>query len=179
VLHSTHAADVEAGYRARFEHTRRIAWSPARDVLTDDRAPSELSGTSSYAHETEAVVTLASAWNCTVTGEEGHQDALAPFESGTWQAKPMRANLEFCTIAKGKYKGQRAIEVRLDGRRVGELTRAMSERYEATVAGVHATGRTALCDAWGVRTDKGLQVELGMPVDPKRASRPAVDPPMS
>jgi hypothetical protein len=56
----------------------------------------------------------------------GHALSCTPFPE-----EP--ANLEFCTIAKGKYKGQRAIEVRLDGRRVGELTRAMSERYEATV----------------------------------------------
>jgi hypothetical protein len=142
--------------------------SHARDVLDDDRAPSGLDGRTSHAHETATSVTLASAWNCTVTGEEDHQEVLAPFESSTGQAKPLRASLAFCTIVKGKYRGQRAIEVRLDERRVGQLTRAMTERYEAVVDDVHASGRTALCDAWVVRTDRGLQVELGMPVDPQR-----------
>lgn len=148
--------------------------SHARDVLNDDRAPSGPDGRTSHAHETATSVTLASAWNCTVTGEEDHQDILAPFESSTGQAKPLKASLAFCTIVKGKYQGQRAIEVRLDERRVGQLTRAMTERYEAIIDDVHASGRTAQCDAWVVRTNRGLQVELGMPVAPQRDQPRAV-----
>lgn len=101
----------------------------------------------------------------TVTGEEDHQDVLrkfAPAESETmrWET----ATLGFCTIAKGRFTGQQAIEVRLDGQRVGQLTCAMSERYERLVSDALNAGKTPICRAAVSLTPaKGVQVELMMP----------------
>jgi len=71
-------------------------------------------------------VLLAAERTVTVTREEHHQDVLAG------RAGPTIAELRPCTITAGKHAGQDGLEVVLDGRRVGELTRLMAQRYRPT-----------------------------------------------
>ncbi|MFL6119709.1 MAG: hypothetical protein ACJ73U_08845, partial [Actinophytocola sp.] len=68
-------------------------------------------------------------------------------------------------IAAGKYKGRRAVEVRLDGRRVGELTYLMSQRYAPLVTQVSAHNGRAGCEAEIERDANGLQLTLRLPRD--------------
>jgi hypothetical protein len=62
-------------------------------------------------------VVLESEWSATVTGEEQHQDILRGL-MGT-RRNPVEAvfSLDFCEISKGKYAGQRTIQVSLDNHR--------------------------------------------------------------
>jgi hypothetical protein len=101
---------------------------------------------------------------CTVTQEEKHQDALAAYapRKGAAQRR-VQASLAFCTIQSGKYHGLRAIEVRLGGVCVGQLTHAMSVRYGDVLDGVLSRGLEPVCAAYVRTTDSGLQVELEMP----------------
>jgi hypothetical protein len=101
--------------------------------------------------------------SCTVTGEQHHQGVLghhAPKGDGT---KDVVASLAFCRIKSGKYAGEEAIEILIGGRRVGQLTYAMSQRYGQIVKDLSAEGVQVTCDAYTVNTPKGVQVELLMP----------------
>jgi hypothetical protein len=73
------------------------------------------------------------------------------------------ASLGLCTIKGGKYKGQTAIEVRIDGQRVGQLTYAMTQRYIDVVTPLLDRGLLVTCEALTLRSDKGIQVELLVP----------------
>ncbi|HVH21006.1 MAG TPA: hypothetical protein VNA11_00975, partial [Pseudonocardia sp.] len=65
-----------------------------------------------------------------VTGEEDHQDTLAWCAPGPdGRPRQFAAELRFAPIRRGQHVGQRGIEVLLDGRRVGELTHRMAQRY--------------------------------------------------
>ncbi|WP_220188229.1 hypothetical protein, partial [Pseudonocardia pini] len=88
----------------------------------------------------------------TVTREEHHQDVLTRVPLGRTVAE-----LGFCTIGAGKYRGSRGVEVRLAGSRVGELTFRMSERYAELVG--PGTG----CAATVTESDHGRQVTLWLP----------------
>lgn len=63
------------------------------------------------------------------------------------------------TVTRGRYRGDDAIEVVLDGERVGELTSAMSRRYRHLVGpgGTPAVGR--ISDAGS----RELQIDLRLP----------------
>jgi hypothetical protein len=113
----------------------------------------------------EGSVPLSPEWSTTVTGEEDHQDVLRELApAGTDPVRWETATLGFCPIAKGKYAGEQAIEVRLGGERVGQLTRAMSERYEKLVSDALDAGKTPICKASLFSTrDKGVQVQIMMP----------------
>jgi hypothetical protein len=116
----------------------------------------------------ENTVPLAAERTTTVTGEEQHQNVLQTLVSAsTGAAWSETATLGFCAIAKGKYAGQQAIEVQLGGKRVGQLTRAMTERYERPVRDALDAGKTPICRAmlW-TNPDRGVQVELMMPALP-------------
>lgn len=106
----------------------------------------------------------------TVTGEEDHQEALrefAPSRAGAERRET--ATLAFCTIAKGKYAGLRAIEVRLGGKRVGQLTYAKSEQYGLLVRDALDAGKLPVCQAILSRTpQKGVQVQLMLPAAKRR-----------
>lgn len=108
-------------------------------------------------------VFLDGMWSATVTGEEQHQDVLA----AAIRNKPYSIelfSLGFCKIAKGKSVGLDAIEVFLDGQRVGQLTRMITERYENAVEQIVADGKVPY--AQGViqpQGERGLQVTLMMP----------------
>ena len=67
------------------------------------------------------LVLLAAERTVTVTREEHHQDVLAG------RTGPTIAELRPCTITAGKHAGPNGLEVVLDGRRVGELTRLMAQ----------------------------------------------------
>ncbi|MBB1154682.1 DUF4236 domain-containing protein [Amycolatopsis dendrobii] len=92
----------------------------------------------------------------TVTKEENHQETLRHYHSG-----PLRtivaAELAPSTVSSGKHKGSYAIEVRLDGQRVGELTAAMSARYRHLVTGAPR------CEAFITHGARGFQLELRLP----------------
>lgn len=101
----------------------------------------------------------------TVTGEENHQDflrRLATASNGTESCET--AKLGLCRTEKGKFAGQEAIEVRLGDERVGQLTRAMTERYEHLVRDALNAGKTPICRALVSTTPgRGVQVQLLMP----------------
>jgi hypothetical protein len=115
------------------------------------------------------LVMLAAERSVTVTREEHHQNVLAG-RSGR-----VAVALQPWAIAAGKYAGQRGLEVTLDGRRVGELTRLMAERYLPLVDDIDARGRRAGCEALLRPDHRGVQVELRLPAVGAPV-RPAPDP---
>ncbi|MEJ3653696.1 excalibur calcium-binding domain-containing protein [Actinomycetes bacterium KLBMP 9759] len=121
---------------------------------------------------------LESERTVVVTKEEFHQAALAlyaPRPDG--QPRHVAAELVFAPITYGAHAGERGIEVRLDGYRVGELTYAMSQRYAPMVEDVLRRGGRAGAEAH-VRSDpRGLQIDLRMPKAGSAAGpRPAGSP---
>ncbi|HEX8519819.1 MAG TPA: hypothetical protein VF667_09525 [Pseudonocardia sp.] len=102
-------------------------------------------------------VLLAAERTVAVTREEHHQDVLAG------RSGPVVVGLRPCTIGAGKYAGERGVEVGLDGRRVGELTRQMSRRYLPLIDALAARGRRAGCEAQLRLDHRGVQVELRLP----------------
>ncbi|WP_424189571.1 hypothetical protein ACOBQX_13250 [Actinokineospora sp. G85] len=133
--------------------------SPPRDleVFTGERDPM-------VAYATSSRVQLWDERTCSVTREEEHQDTLAAHAPVAGQrSRDVLATLDFCAITSGRYQGERAIEVRIDGRRVGQLTYAMSLRYERPVRELLATGVEVTCCAVTRRTHDGVRVELKLP----------------
>jgi hypothetical protein len=115
-------------------------------------------------------VLLAAERTVTVTREEHHQDVLAG------RSGPAVAELRPCRITAGRYAGQDGLEVALDGRRVGELTRLMAQRYRPMVDDVQARGCRAGCEALLRDDTRGVQVELRLPaVTDDRVSEPPTD----
>ncbi|ASR37283.1 hypothetical protein BAY61_22350 [Prauserella marina] len=94
-----------------------------------------------------------------VTREERHQDILSGWNSGA----SVTAELAWCTIASGKYQGERAVEVRIGGHRVGELTYLMSRRYEPMIDRVLERGGRPGCAALIQAGDRKLEVLLRLP----------------
>jgi hypothetical protein len=114
------------------------------------------------------LVLLAAERTVTVTREEHHQDVLAT------RAGPVVVELRPCTITAGKHAGEDGLEVLLDGRRVGELTRLMAQRYQQMVDEVRARGYRAGCEAVLRDDARGVQVELRLP---SATGRPATELP--
>ncbi|HEX5812181.1 MAG TPA: hypothetical protein VFY38_08785 [Pseudonocardia sp.] len=117
------------------------------------------------------LVLLAAERTVTVTREEHHQDVL----SG--RTGRVVVELRPCTIASGKHAGQDGLEVVLDGRRVGELTRLMAQRYRPTVDHLAARGLRAGCEAFLQEDARGTQVELRLPAGPTTAALPLAPAP--
>lgn len=69
------------------------------------------------------------------------------------------------------------LEVRLDGQRVGELTRLMSDRYLPVAGAVAARGGRPGCEALLRHGNRGTQIELRLPAVDAAAARPAIAPP--
>ena len=111
------------------------------------------------------LVLLAAERAVTVTREEHHQDVLS--------GRAGRAVVELrpCTIASGKHAGQDGLEVVLDGRRVGELTRLMAQRYRPMVDHLTA-GDIARGARRSSRTTPRTRSSSGCPPDrlPQRSS---------
>ena len=114
--------------------------------------------------ESSGVAILSPEVQCTVTGEEHHQDHLLPFAPcNPNEATRVLVTFGYCQIVNGKYRGERAIEVRLDGERVGQLTHAMTQRYASYVNAVACTGRIPAAEAVVMSGSRGAQIELRMP----------------
>jgi hypothetical protein len=102
---------------------------------------------------------LAPEREVVVTREEDHQDVLA--EHHAPGRPPTSVTVELCssTVSRGKYRGDYAVEVRLDGARVGELTAAMSARYRHLVDLAGPVRCRGVIDHGG----RGFQVDLRLP----------------
>lgn len=106
---------------------------------------------------------LAAEVSVTVTREEAHQAVLARYPVYPGQERRVAVELVWCRIDTGKYRGQRAIEVRLDESRVGELSFLMSQRYAALIEQVRTQGGRPGCEAYLERDARGLQLSLRLP----------------
>lgn len=95
-----------------------------------------------------------------VTREEDHQDVLATHHRPGAAPTPVTVELWSSTVTRGKYRGDYAVEVRLDGRRVGELTAAMSARYRHLVDVVGPVRCRGVVTHDGRR---GFQVDVKLP----------------
>ncbi|MPZ83804.1 MAG: hypothetical protein GEV28_26795 [Actinophytocola sp.] len=127
------------------------------------------------------LVMLEAAVLVTVTREEYHQAVLSRYRVAPGASRSVAVELGWCAIGTGKHRGERAIEVRLDGHRVGELTHLMTQRYGALVAQAAARGGTPGCEAMIQLGDKGLEVILRLPrrtsgAMPFPATRPVPPP---
>ncbi|MCE7011114.1 hypothetical protein LWC34_51170 [Kibdelosporangium philippinense] len=112
----------------------------------------------------------------TVTREEQDQQALARYPVTAGVARQVVAELAWCTIETGKYRGERAVEVRLDGMRVGELTHTMSERYQDLLTEITASGYLPGCEALVYIGKRGIEVSLRLPRVETRVAIPAARP---
>lgn len=99
----------------------------------------------------------------TVTREENHQETLARHHVTTRSLTRVAAELVSSSVSCGKHKGAYAVEVRLDGERVGELTAAMSTRYQHLVVAREANGDCAICEAVITHGERGFQIDLHLP----------------
>lgn len=100
-----------------------------------------------------------------VTREEYHQPALqayGPHDDG--RGRRVAVELAFAPSASSRHRGRPGIEVRLDGRRVGELTALMSERYRPAVEDVLRRGGRPACLALVTNGRRGVEVQLRLPV---------------
>lgn len=109
------------------------------------------------------LVLLEAEVTVTVTREEQHQRELARYAVTAGQERYVAVELGWCTIGSGKFRGHHAIEVRLDGYRVGELTYLMSQRYAPLVTQVTDQGGRPGCQATLQLGARGLEVTLGLP----------------
>lgn len=110
---------------------------------------------------------------CTVTREEDHQDTLKRhFSRYSSIERPGEFVLDFCSASKGKYRGERVIEVRIGVDRVGELTVAMTKKHAELVDVIVARRATPLCHGHIDRDERrGYQVTLHMPSNSARRWR--------
>ena len=94
-----------------------------------------------------------------MTREEDHQDVLAGHHAPG--LPPTSVTVELCssTVSRGRYRGDYAVEVRLGGARVGELTATMSARYRHLVDLAGPVRCRGVIDH-GAR---GFQVDLRLP----------------
>jgi len=99
----------------------------------------------------------------TVTREESHQETLARHHSMTRSLTRVAAELASSSVSRGKHKGAYAVEVRLDGERVGELTAAMSTRYKHLVVATEGNSNCATCEAVITHGERGFQIDLRLP----------------
>jgi hypothetical protein len=100
----------------------------------------------------------------TVTREQYHQAVLAAYAPGNHgHRRSVAVELAVCRISSGKYAGSPGIEVRLDGRRIGELTHTMSERYLPLVEQIITRGGRPGCEAAIHHGARGIEAELRLP----------------
>ncbi|MGE0296334.1 hypothetical protein [Pseudonocardia sp.] len=104
----------------------------------------------------------------TLTGEQHHQHALAAYAPFP---REVVVELGWCRIASGKYAGRRGVEARLGGRRIGELTFRMSERYAPVISDALARGARPGCVAVLRVEERGIQAELRLPAADATAGR--------
>jgi hypothetical protein len=71
-------------------------------------------------------ISVDGPFHAEVSGEQHHQDVLRQVGPPAGGEKTVVATLAFCDVAKGKYAGEQAVEVRIGGQRIGQLSRIMS-----------------------------------------------------
>jgi hypothetical protein len=111
---------------------------------------------------TTGLFMLQAQVSVTVTREEYHQQVLGRYPI-TDSGYRTTAELTWCTIGAGKYRGQRGVEIRLGGERAGELTYAMSQRYGAMLELVAERGYRVGCEAYVFLGKRGVELELRLP----------------
>jgi DNA polymerase-3 subunit epsilon len=99
----------------------------------------------------------------TVTREESHQETLARHHLTTRSLTRVAAELVSSSMSHGKYKDAYAVEVRLGGERVGELTAGMSTRYKHLVVASEEGGNCVTCEAVITHGERGFQIDLRLP----------------
>lgn len=111
----------------------------------------------------DGLTLLAPGRAVTLTGEEHHQHVLAGYLPPGAGSREVVVALGWCRIERGKYAGGRAVEARLGGQRIGELTHRMSQRYAPLVEDVLARGGQPGCVAVLRVEERGIQAELRLP----------------
>ncbi|MEU3271104.1 hypothetical protein ABZ639_09655 [Saccharomonospora sp. NPDC006951] len=106
---------------------------------------------------------LEPARQVTVTREEDHQAILALYHPTARSISRVAAELTSSAVSHGKHKGSYAVEIQLDGRRVGELTAAMSNRYKDIVVTEEQRGRQVICEGVITYGSRGYQIDLRLP----------------
>lgn len=109
-----------------------------------------------------------------VAGVEHHPDVLAGYAPRAG-GPPLRVAVElgFAPITRGRYAGLRGIEVRLGGRRVGELTALMSRRYASFVEEVLRRGGRPAAEAQVRSGPRGPELRVLLPVVSATVPQPA------
>ncbi|MBO0841533.1 MAG: hypothetical protein J2O49_12005, partial [Sciscionella sp.] len=120
-------------------------------------------GAMSVQNSTSGLFMLQPSVSVAATDEQHHQRALAKYPVVPGGRRWVAAELGWCTIDTGKYRGRRAVEVRLDGERVGRLSYLMSQRYARILRTVVDAGRRPGCQATVVAGSPGLELELRLP----------------
>lgn len=106
----------------------------------------------------EGTLPVIGSATVTVIGEDGHPETLGPLRPH-W---PTAATLHLVPSPADATEAQ-VIEVRIDGQPVGELTPAMSERYQDLVRRGLFSGLTVTCRAHVSEDQRGKQVRLSLP----------------
>lgn len=118
-------------------------------------------------NSTDGLTLLDAGHQVTLTREEDHQDVLRRYQPrpGGYGRRVAVELIPF-RIPRGTHAGRRGIEVRLDGRRIGELTPRMSQRYFPLVDDAARRGERPGCVAVigpGKRAGVEIEVELFLP----------------
>ncbi len=163
------AREVAATYQPALLELQRqaqVGWCPARIMGGGERtygvflhlgAPARLS----LANSCAGLEMLEADRTVTVTQEERHQAVLS--RHGQDVPVLVAASLAMCQVERGKYQGEETVEVQIDGERVGEVTRAMAERYLTLVKRLIARGAVPGCEALITSSTKGYEVDLRLP----------------
>jgi len=116
---------------------------------------------------------LAGEVYVTVNHQRHHQYALERYRVDPGGRRHVAVELGWCVIREGRHSGENALEVRLDGRRIGELTFLMSQRYAPVVQRLVESGARPGCEAVVQRTTQGLAVMLRLPQSVEETEVPA------
>lgn len=95
-----------------------------------------------------------------VTVTKLDQEAVAPLTQGVLLPATVFVSLAPVSIERGKYAGQDTWEVRVDGRRVGEITKRMADRYASVLSGAE---EPVGCETVIDRDDRGFHLSLMLP----------------
>jgi hypothetical protein len=118
---------------------------------------------------------LAGEVYVTVNHQRHHQYALERYRVEPGGRRHVAVELGWCVIREGRHSGENALEVRLDGRRIGELTFLMSQRYAPVVQRLVESGARPGCAAVVQRTTQGLAVMLRLPQSVEETEAPATE----
>ncbi|WP_459716275.1 hypothetical protein [Actinophytocola sp. KF-1] len=104
-----------------------------------------------------------------VTRDKQYRPVLSRYPVAPGGERRVAVELAWCVITSGRYEGERGIEVRVDGHRVGELTDVMARRY----APLLEQGTRVGCETTVTRDEHGLRLTVHLP---RNANMPVVAP---